>query len=143
MFIDHDEYRRHAANEELYERTAFIQCGNLQKINSEDHYFTYTSEASRGLMCSEPMTFPVRSGLESAFTVDEVKGRLSSFDTLRGQFEGLRADIVYGFDQESGENLEHLNPADYDAEQPTIWMERQRKFFRDAINTDLLFFTDK
>lgn len=142
MFIDHDEYREYASNEELYDHTAFIQCANLQRIADEDHYITYTPMANRGVMCSEPMTFPVRTKDNSVFWPDEIGSGLTSFARLQDEFADLRRGIIYGFDQEEQRKSEHLEPTAYDAEEPTVWMEQQQKFFRDTINSDLLFFTD-
>lgn len=142
QFISHDEYRHHAANEELYENAAFIQCRDLRRINHEDHYITYTSEADRGVMCSEPETFPIRSSVDTVFSPGEIENHLSSLDTLRGEFKELRADMVYGFDQELEPTLEYPDPDNYDAAEPTVWINRQQQFFREAINSDLLFFTD-
>lgn len=142
MFIDHDEYREYAANEELYDHAAFIQCGNLRRIADEDHYITYTPTANQGVMCSEAMTFPVRTKDDSVFRPDEIEGQLTSFDRLRDEFAGLRRSIIYGFDRDEQPESEHLEPAAYDAGEPTVWMEQQQNFFRNTINSDLLFFTD-
>lgn len=141
MFIDHDEYRRYAANAELYEHAAFIQCGNLQYIDDDDHYVAYTPHDTQGVMFSEPTTFPIRSGVEGAFEVDELHNSLATFERLQDEFDTLRTNIVHGFDQEKHEFTEYLDYMDSDATEPVAWMEQQQTFFRNTIGTDLLFFT--
>lgn len=131
MFHEMDEYLSYVDGS-LIQNTTFIQCGKLDKISTEDHRVTYTSQDSSGHMLSEPTRFSLRSA-EELFNSDTLPQNASTFQRLRGEFDDIR---------ELAATSENMFPSNYDAEDPFNWFAQQRQFLTTTLNTDVLFFAE-
>jgi hypothetical protein len=142
LFTAHDQYRDHATNGDLLQHTAFMQCGGFSQVDSEAHAVTFTGTEPRGVLFSEPVSFPVRNGSTPRVQASDLEQGLTSFQALREEFRRLRSIVERDTTDEQGRLTDYTTPEQPTAEDPIDWMRQQQRFFREALNTDLLFFSD-
>jgi hypothetical protein len=138
IFHKNEEYLRYV-NDSLLQHTAFIQCGNLNLIDYEDHYIVYTPYDQSGLMLSEPTTFNIQYG-GGLLTSNNLAPASVKFETLRRKFKEIRELAVY--DDEEYSLTGSWEPSNYSSGDLMEWFRLQRQFLTSTIDTDVVFLYD-
>lgn len=136
-FHNQYEYTEYHRSGSLANNSISISASRLERVNSDDHRYAYTTEPLRGAFLSEPRRIPPGFDLQAVIlSILEEMDEYYPIQHLREVMRGYREEIIalHGIDIES---------QIYESENILEWLLLQQRFFREMVDTELVYLVEK
>jgi hypothetical protein len=140
-FVEWMDYQQFARNSAVLQHSAFIDCENAPTpFDGDRHYVCHRPEDPVARFFSEePRTMNRLDAKETSSRLTQVligsPPQFNSFEEATSEFREIRENIT-----EEMRMREQINPSDYTADDQSIWIREQQRFFEEILGISAHFF---
>lgn len=140
-FVEWMDYQQFARNSTVLEHSAFIDCENAPTpFDDDQHYVCHRPMDSVARFFSEePRVMNRLNAEETSSSLRQLllgsPPQFNSFEEAKSAFEAIRANIIEELDL-----YEEVATTDYAADDQSIWVREQQRFFEEILGISAHFF---